>query len=223
MNFSTRARKFLIAGMMALFTPVLGACGGGESESATDLSGNSGRSIGETIICDVLFVLIDGECVAQTTTTTSGGSGNPSDTWLSATAAELEPNNSLANAQPLTFPVPSNPENNVRLKMHGTVNDQDDVVDIFIVMAPDSRDYAFSLTNCTPDCDSGSRMDVFDVYFRLLDQDGNELLSTKFDMMAANSAATYLDAGVVYYASVDAVSTGGADQPYRFTASQLRK
>lgn len=229
MNIFSHLRKTNVAILLAASLS-LAACGGGDGDAAP-AQDSGGTSLGEVIICAFLFVLVDGACVSSSGGGSSSGVSQPGDigslpafggldssdlpTWTIGTVDELEPNNTLGNAQPLNLPTPYPQEAKVGIYVHGNISDTSDLVDTYIITVPVSQDYNFSICNRFLNCDGGNTADVFQMFFRLLDQDGNVLLSTQADEIGMNTATMYLDAGIVYYVTIHAGDTRTTSVPYR--------
>jgi hypothetical protein len=228
MNIFTSTRKaniiITLAGILSL-----AACGG-EDGGAAPAQDSGGMSVGAAIVCGFLFIFVDGACVpssgsgsssggtqppATGTSPTDDGSQSTPPTWTIGTVKEWEPNNTLGNAQPLNLPTPMSQDQNVGIYVTGTINDVNDLVDAYIVTVPVSKDYNFAICNRFLNCDGGNTADVWQIFFRVLDQDGNVLLTTQADEIGMNSATMYLDAGIVYYVTVHAGDTKTTDVPYR--------
>jgi hypothetical protein len=134
---------------------------------------------------------------------------------------ELESNDTLANANAMSYPTRSSSITHVGWVARGSIDDLNDHVDYFVFTAPLSRDYIIRL--CPPTgspCNGTTGFDTLTVFFELLDQDGNVLLSSQ--AMPTNAYEMAIDAGVVYYLRVMAADTMGATVTYNFQAFEKK-
>lgn len=209
-------------------TAMLAACGGGDGEAPPP---PDGPSLGDVLLCAVFFVLINGACVPDPDNPPpdspppddepppDGGSGSDPDqpTWAMTWIVDIEPNDTIDMAQPARIASRTPPDEYVGFIASGNVNDQSDVTDVFVFTAEVSRDYRFNLR--LPD--NSAPMDVYAAFFRVLDQNGNVLLSTQADEIGRNFAMMHVDAGVAYYVMVVAGDTVSADLDYRFSMAEI--
>jgi hypothetical protein len=217
-----RSKKLALAAMMAVLPQFAGCGGGGGSDDAADALG-----------CFVAFVSLGTNtqhCPSATTTSGSSSSGSttspppppppppPSSgdgTIRILGQNEMEPNDSLINADPVDFS--SSTESKVGFTVEGSVSDTDDIEDYFTFVRPRARTLRFQL--CPPGvmiCESGVQVDTLTAWFDVLDQDGNVLASSQ----AADSNVLLLpvDAGISYYPRVVAGDTMATAVEYKFTA-----
>jgi hypothetical protein len=224
----TRTRKFVVCIVLVAMLPVLSACGGDDG-AAPAPADTGGQSLGDAIFCVFLYILVNGECVEDPNNATpteppaedDGDTGSNPGTSTIGSMSELEPNDTLGNAQPVVFPVPAPMDEYVAVKIYGTLNDLSDVVDSYILTVPASGDYRLSLCELETGCDQPRLMDVYAAFLRVMDQDGHVLFTSQADELGYNIVDMYLDAGVVYYLTVNAGDTLGVDLKYRLTISQL--
>jgi len=134
---------------------------------------------------------------------------------------EIEPNNSLAEADAHTMPTHGAGADYVGFGVIGAVNDTADLADYFVFTA--SRAHVFtirmwpSIMDNTPPCSPFNAIDNIDTsvaYFEVLDQNGVLLLSSQGDIAAGNFQSISIEAGVAYYLVVFAEDTVGATQSY---------
>ncbi len=133
--------------------------------------------------------------------------------------SEVEPNDSIAMADPVTVPTPSPTDDFVGFQVNGTINNLTDGVDTFSFTAARTRMYSIKL--CPSTCSGigrGGSLDVAIAYFDVLDQSGNVLLSSQGDNIVGNNREINIDAGVLYYIMVLAEDTMNAAQAYSLHA-----
>ena len=134
---------------------------------------------------------------------------------------EVEPNDSISMAQPVSIPSPSATVDYVGFQVNGTINNLADGADTFSFTA--SRTRVFSIRLCDSSCPlvfQGGSLDVAMAYFDVLDQTGNVLLSSQGDNTAGNYREINIDAGVLYYIMVLAEDTMNAAQNYSLIAHE---
>ena len=76
----------------------------------------------------------------------------------------------------------------------------------------------YNLALCPPNsgiCNRDTGIDTLTAFFRVLDQDGNVLLTSEADTVNGNRHGMTLNAGVLYYITVDAGDTMGVTVGYR--------
>lgn len=230
MTMSVKLRKTVTTVALAAILPALAACGGGGGgDDAPEPTPSGGTSVGEFIICGVLFMLIDGACVPKSGSSSSSTPSEPPpsepppadetdrDTWTLTYITELEPNNDLATAQPAMIATPAAGDEYGGFLLHGTINDQSDLTDVYIVTPVRSAEYGFRLCERNNGCDGGGTVDVVAAFFRVLDQDGKVLLTTQADELGANRAIMRFDAGIVYYITINAGDTMAVDLSYKLS------
>lgn len=244
MNFYDKYLKKL-----ALFTVSAGllglaGCGGGEEED--DSATGDGSSAGYALLC-MMVVLVSGddECVTSAVsgggassgysgggTTGSGSTGGSTGSGGSTPPAtsgnriymlandELEPNDELINANVPRFATRTDPNDQTGWFVNGAANDIDDLRDAF-ALTP-RRAYRYRISLCPPgeqSCQDSVGMDPLTLFWRLLDQDGNEIASSQGAI--SNKAFVNLDAGLIYYVVVDAGDAMGATVGYRLFVYEL--
>ena len=221
---ATRARKNLShMAMLAVFTLFAGCGGGGDDSSAS----NNNDSNGNPIACFIVF-LATGESVCSNSSDSppaelqaQASSGLTSDSAIQANA-ELELGADLANANLPVYAIRQSPEQKIGWFGAGSVNDLTDITDAYAFTPTRTRDYYLAL--CPPQgssCNSDAGIDTLTAFFRVLDQDGNVLLTSEADTVGGNGTSTTLDAGVMYYVTVDAGDTMGAMIDYRMFVVEI--
>ena len=136
----------------------------------------------------------------------------------------MEPNNDLINANvPLFagFAGNGSTAQQTGWKVSGGIHDIDDLRDSF--MLTPRRTYRYRVALCPPEgtsCQDQVGIDPFTVFWRVLDQDGNELLTS--EVSASNKNFITLDAGVLYYVTVDAGDTMGVEVGYQLYVYELQ-
>jgi len=198
--------------------PLFAGCGGGDDSSA---SNNSSTPGGNPVACFIVF-LATGEAVCSNSSDSpspelqaQSSSGLTSDSAVRANA-EIELGADLANANLPTYAIRNSPEQKIGWYGVGSVNDVTDITDAYAFTPTETRDYYLAL--CPPEgssCDNESGIDTLTAFFRVLDQDGNVLLTSEADTVNGNGLSTTFDAGVMYYVTVDAGDTMGAKIDYR--------
>jgi hypothetical protein len=129
--------------------------------------------------------------------------------------SEFEPNDSLAQAESQTMPVPGASADYVGFGVFGGVNDSIDAADYFLFTA--HRDHVFTVQMCESFCDpvgQGQRIDTSVAYFEVLDQTGTLLMSSQGDISPGNYQEISITAGLVYYLVVFAEDTVSASEAY---------
>ena len=132
---------------------------------------------------------------------------------------EVEPNDSIAMANPVIVPTPSPTDDFVGFQVNGTIKSLTDGVDTFSFTATRTREFSIKL--CASTCSGigqGGSLDVVIAYFDVLDQSGNVLLSSQGDNVVGNYREINIDAGVLYYIMVLAEDTMNAAQTYSLLA-----
>ena len=133
--------------------------------------------------------------------------------------SEVEPNDSIAMANPVTVPTPSPTDDFVGFQVNGTINNLTDGVDTFSFTAARTRIYSIKL--CSSTCSGigqGGSFDVAVAYFDVLDQSGNILVSSQGDNVVGNYREINIDAGVLYYIMLIAEDTMNVAQTYSLHA-----
>lgn len=203
--------------------PLVAGCGGGGGDDASPSDG--GDSLGTTLVTCIIVTLATGQagCGSSGSSSPPSSPSPPPPPPSSSGAAlvirpysELEPNGDLATANLPTYPTRSSPGQRVGWYAVGSINDVTDITDAFAFTPNQTREYYLSL--CPPEgsiCDDNSRIDTLTAFFRVLDQDGNVLLTSEADTIDGNKYFATLAAGVLYYVTVDAGDTMGVTVDYR--------
>ena len=238
MKLSTKTRKLAVHIALAAILPALAACGDDSGGEVSPPADPGGQSLGEAVLCGAVYLFSNGtsSCGSSSGSTTSGGSlydsgapavpaePNDQDSWLKIRISEIEPNNTLAMAQPASIPTPTAPHEYGGILITGAINDQVDLTDVYITTPSRSGDHGIFLCPDTlAGCGGYGRLDVYAAFFRVMDQDGTVLLTTQADELGKNSVQMHLDAGVVYYIEVNAGDTTGIDLPYKLYASETAR
>jgi len=137
------------------------------------------------------------------------------------TGDEIEPNDDLINAMVPRFPNRTNPDDQTGWSIRGWANDISDTRDAY-AFTP-RREYMYRISLCPPGeraCENHHGMDTLTLFWRLLDQDGNEITSSQGSW--SNKAHLKLDAGLLYYVVVDAGDTMGATVEYKIAVLESR-
>lgn len=242
----TKKLKNRVRTAILLVLPLFAACGGGggDDEAAPSEPSDTGASVGGVLACVVVILVSGDDGCASAASSSSGGSGlggpgdggydtggsDPADSGPGDSGStdllprlhrnvELEPNNDLMNANLPMYATRQIPDQPIGWIEVGTINDADDVRDVFAFTPVQAREYMLVL--CPPEgtaCTDTDGIDTLTAFFRILDQDGNVLLTSQADTENGNRHQMMLDAGVLYYATVDAGDTMATAVGYRFLA-----
>ena len=146
---------------------------------------------------------------------TGGGSGGSSSGTIGILGQyEMEPNDSLINADPVGFS--SSTDTKVGFTVEGHTNEADDAVDYYTFVRPRTRTLRFQL--CPPEemiCENGIQIDTLTAFIDILDQDGRVLASTQ--AASHNVLIVEISAGISYYVRVTAGDTMGSTVGYQLT------
>lgn len=232
-----RIRKLAPAAILAIL-PLFAACGGEDADEAEteheliDNSSNYGNCISW-----IEYFNDPANCGNSDSSGGSAGSGGGGPTPPTGTGSttpppsgsgiaalindELEPNDTLANANIMSYPTRSGSITHIGWVANGSISDMNDAADYFSFTAPLGRDYTIRL--CPPSgspCNGTSGIDTLTAYFELLDQDGTVLLSSQAG--PTNAFEMAIDAGVVYYVRVMAGDTMGSIVGYNFQSFEKK-
>jgi len=212
---ASRTAKLFLTAIAA--APLMTACVGGEGEnnSSNQQEGNGFNIVG----CLAGLFISQNDSYCGTSESSGGGSGTSTPPPDSGTIRilgqyEIEPNDDLLNANPVSFS--SSTEGKVGFKVDAHLSDVDDHYDYFTFVRPRARALRFQL--CPPDqmiCENSGQIDTLTAYYDVLDQDGNVLASTQ----AADSNVNVLSigAGISYYVRVTAGDTMATTVGYTLT------
>ncbi len=109
------------------------------------------------------------------------------------------------------------------LILMGVLNFATDFTDAYAFTPNQTRDFYLSL--CPPEgstCSGNSGIDILTAFFRVLDQDGNVLLTSDANTDDGKRHRTTFDAGVLYYLTVDAGDTIGVTVDYRLFVYEIQ-
>jgi hypothetical protein len=230
-----RLKDLMRVAALAVVLMVAG-CGGGGGDDGGD-GGDSGSTGGNDnsptnpVVCFILIL-----ATGDTNCTQSGNSAPPSSPPPSSSTAptsagaalvlrpngEFEPNGDLANANLPASPTRSSPDQEIGWYVDGSIDEINDVTDSFAFTPNQTRQYDLAL--CPPEssiCDRNTGIDTLTAFFRVLDQDGNVLLTSQADTVNGNKHRMTFDAGVLYYVTVDAGDTMGSIVGYRLFVYEL--
>lgn len=134
-------------------------------------------------------------------------------------AYDVEPNNEIAMANPVTFPTPLSVSQSVGFHVDGTYSNLSDGVDTFAMVANRARTFLFQLcaSSAAEDCNQVSpsgRLNIDTAYLNVYDQAGTLLLTSEANTIDGNLLRLSVDAGVLYYVMVVAQNTGNSVQSY---------
>lgn len=136
---------------------------------------------------------------------------------------EVEVNDDISMANPVTIPVPSPSDDYVGFQVSGTIAPSTDGADTFAFTAHRRRLYAIEL--CTFACEfpaPGASLRLSRGYFHVLDQYGNLLLTSDDQVgRVGNYREIIIDAGVLYYVSVIAQDSEYSSQNYSLIAVEI--
>lgn len=123
---------------------------------------------------------------------------------------EYEPNNTLDNANPVSFKSASADEH-IGIDISGNVSQADDAADFFIFTPP--RTGQFLIYLCAGDCTETLQSD--EVYLMVYDQSQTTLASTPVGAVETQRLGVDLVAGLAYYVEVNGYNTGSATEDYK--------
>lgn len=235
MNIEAKQLKKLhILAVLALL-PLFAGCGGDGDEGGSSAQSNSGLGFTGALMC-VAVVLVSGDdqCVENAVSGSGGSSGGSggsggtppgpgtgggsggsnSGTIRILGQYEMEPNDSLINADPVGFS--SSTDVKVGFTVEGHAHEADDSVDYYTFVRPRSRTLRFQL--CPPEtliCENGVQIDTLTAFVDILDQDGRVLSSTQ--AASQNVLLLEISAGISYYVRVTAGDTMGSTVGYQLT------
>ena len=232
-----RIRKFAPAAILAIL-PLFAACGDeGADEAETEYKLIDNSSNYGNCISWIEYFNDPANCGNPSSSGDAAGSGGGGPTPPTGTGSttpppsgsgiaalindELEPNETLANANIMSYPTRSGSITHIGWVANGSISDMNDAADYFAFTAPLGRDYTIRL--CPPSgspCNGTSGIDTLTAYFELLDQDGTVLLSSQAG--PTNAFEMAIDAGVVYYVRVMAGDTMGSIVGYNFQSFEKK-
>jgi hypothetical protein len=200
--------------------PLFAGCGGGDSAPADDNDAS-----GPGVITCVIIILATGDTACANSSDSSTTSVHSSSNAAAPNSdsepllrqnEELEPNNDLANANLPSYAARTSTGQEIGWYVVGSIDDLTDITDAFAITPNQTRDHVLAL--CPPEssiCDANTGIDTLTAFFRVLDQDGNVLLTSEADTESGNNNRITFDAGMLYYVTVDAGDTMGVTVDYR--------
>ena len=123
---------------------------------------------------------------------------------------EYEPNNTLDNANPVSFRSAA-PDEHIGIDITGAVNQDDDPADFFIFTPPRSGQFLVYL--CTDTCTDSLQSDQ--VYLSVYDQSQTTIASTPVGTVETQRLSVDLVAGLAYYVEVNGYNTGATAIDYK--------
>jgi hypothetical protein len=133
----------------------------------------------------------------------------------------MEPNNDLMNANIPQSANRPDPSDQTGWMVNGSANDFNDTRDAF-ALTP-NRAFRYWIALCPPGdvaaCSGPVGMDPLTLFWRLLDQDGNEITSSQGAF--SNKTLVTLNAGLLYYVVVDAGDTMGVNVQYKLKVFEM--
>ena len=123
---------------------------------------------------------------------------------------EYEPNNTLDNANPVSFRN-ATPDEHIGIDITGSVNQADDQADFFIFTPPRSGQFLIYL--CTDTCAESLQSD--EVYLMVYDQSQSTIASTPVGTVETQRLSVDLVAGLAYYVEVNGYNTGSTAEDYK--------
>jgi hypothetical protein len=123
---------------------------------------------------------------------------------------EYEPNNTLDNANPVSF-LSAAPEEHIGIDITGAVNQDDDQADFFIFTPQRSGQFLVYL--CTETCADSLQSDQ--VYLSVYDQGQTTIVSTPVGTVETQRLSVDLVAGLAYYVEVNGYNTGPTAKDYK--------
>jgi len=215
-------KNLMRVAVLAVF-PLFAACGGGGDEPSPPA--DNAEPGNNPIVCIIIF-LASGDTACGDSSDSSPQTSAPQPSTQSTQSSssvpllhanqEFEPNGDLASANLPLSATRSTPDQKIGWYVVGSINDVTDITDAFAFTPNQTREYYLAL--CPPEgstCSGNTGIDTLTGFFRVLDQDGNVLLTSEADTDHGNQYRTTLDAGVLYYVTVDAGDTMGVTVDYR--------
>ena len=123
---------------------------------------------------------------------------------------EYEPNNTLDNANPVSFRSAA-PEEHIGIDITGAVNQDDDQADFFIFTPPRSGQFLVYL--CSDTCADSLQSDQ--VYLMVYDQSQSTIAGTPVGTFETQRLSVDLVAGLAYYVEVNGYNTGSTAEDYK--------
>ena len=123
---------------------------------------------------------------------------------------EYEPNNTLDNANPVSFKSAA-PDEHIGIDITGAVNSADDRADFFIFTPP--RTGQFLIYLCSDSC--GESLQSDEVYLMVYDQSQSTVASTPMGTVEVQHLSVDLVAGLAYYVEVNGYNTGSTAEDYK--------
>jgi hypothetical protein len=123
---------------------------------------------------------------------------------------EYEPNNTLDNANPVSFRAAAAGEH-IGMDITGAVTSVDDPADFFIFTPPRSGHFLVYL--CADSCTESLQTDR--VYLMVYDQSQSTLASTSVGSVETQHLGVELVAGLAYYVEVNGYSTASTAEDYK--------
>jgi len=216
--------------VLAVFSLIAGCGGGGDDASPSPPDDNDVPGT-NPVVCIIIFLAGGGTACGNSSDSSPQSSAPQASTQSTPSSGsepllhanqEFEPNGELANANLPLSAIRSTPDQKVGWYVAGSINDVTDITDAFAFTPNQTREYTLAL--CPPEgstCSGNTGIDTITAFFRLLDQDGNVLLTSEADTDDGNRHRTTLDAGVLYYVTVDAGDTMGVTVDYRMFVYEI--
>jgi hypothetical protein len=123
---------------------------------------------------------------------------------------EYEPNNTLDNANPVSFRN-ATPDEHIGIDITGAVGQAEDTADFFIFTPP--RTGQFLVYLCTDTC--GDALQSDEVYLMVYDQSQSTIASTPVGAFETQRLSVDLVAGLAYYVEVNGYNTGSTAEDYK--------
>jgi hypothetical protein len=225
-------KNLMRVAILAVF-PLFAACGGGGGDEPSPPADNTEPGT-NPIVCIIIFLTSgDTACGDSSSSSTQTSAPQPSTQTAQSTQSsgsvpslhanqEFEPNGELASANLPLSATRSTPDQKIGWYVAGSINDVTDITDAFAFTPNQTREYNLAL--CPPEgstCSGNTGIYTLTAFFRVLDQDGNVLLTSEADTDDGNRHRTTLDAGVLYYVTVAAGDTMGVTVDYRMFVYEI--
>ena len=123
---------------------------------------------------------------------------------------EYEPNNTLDNANPVSFGSAA-PDEHIGIDIAGAINQSNDTADFFIFTPPRSGHFLVYL--CADTCTDALQSD--EVYLMVYDQSQTTVASTPVGAVETQRLGLDFVAGLAYYVEVNGYNTGSAAADYK--------
>ena len=217
MTSSNQKRTTRALALCASAAFLLTGCGGGDDESNAKVLPCNGVTALLTLGLACVIPSVDNRTPPPEPPPPRSDPANSP--LITIAAYDVEPNNEIAMANPVTFPAPLSATQSVGYQINGTYSNLRDGMDTFAMVANRARTFIFQLcaSSAAEDCNQvfpDGRLDINIAYLNVYDQGGMLLLTSQANTIDGNLLQMRVDAGVLYYVMVVAENTGNSVQNY---------